>query len=227
MYLQNKYTHWYYNIISTAQSRQIEGYVERHHIIPKSLGGSNEKENLVPLTAREHFICHWLLTKMVDNTNNRMRMLNAFWSMARKNQCQLRYEISGRKYEILKKAITEARSHFNIGNKFAKGYVRTADHNRKIVESRSWYTRSENTNRKQSETMKEKYASQEYVHAGKTYEDIYGKEEAEIRKNNLKGPRGPRKNPPGSQELITCPHCGKTGGISNMKRYHFDNCGVQ
>lgn len=36
-----------------------ENYFEKHHIIPKCLGGDNEKENLVLLTAREHFICHW------------------------------------------------------------------------------------------------------------------------------------------------------------------------
>lgn len=24
--------------------------------------------------------------------------------------------------------------------------------------------------------------------------------------------------------IVTCPHCGKTGGIKNMNRYHFDNC---
>lgn len=64
MYLQNKYTRWYYNIVNAAQNRSINGYVEKHHIIPKSLGGSNKKINIVSLTAREHFICHWLLTKM-------------------------------------------------------------------------------------------------------------------------------------------------------------------
>lgn len=227
MYLQNKYTRWYYNIISAAQSRTTEGYVERHHIIPKSLGGSDEKENLVSLTAREHFICHWLLTKMADNTNSRIRMLNAFWSLSRKNQQQARYIVTGRKYEILKKAISEARSHFNIGNKFSKGYVRSAEHNRKLVESRAWYKRSEDSNRKQSDTMKAKYASQSWIHAGKTYEEIYGVEQAQARRDKLRGPRGPRKNPPGPQELVTCPHCGKTGGISNMKRYHFNNCSVQ
>jgi hypothetical protein len=26
------------------------------------------------------------------------------------------------------------------------------------------------------------------------------------------------------REQVTCPHCGKTGDISGMKRYHFDNC---
>jgi len=36
--------------------------------------------------------------------------------------------------------------------------------------------------------------------------------------NSLKG-----KNT-GKQRVITCPYCNKTGGISNMKRYHFDNC---
>lgn len=38
--------------------------MERHHVIPKCLGGSNSKDNLVELTAREHFICHWLLHRI-------------------------------------------------------------------------------------------------------------------------------------------------------------------
>jgi 5-methylcytosine-specific restriction endonuclease McrA len=59
MYLQNKYTRWYYNIIQRAQQRNISGYTEKHHIIPRSFGGSNQKENLVALTAREHFVCHF------------------------------------------------------------------------------------------------------------------------------------------------------------------------
>ena len=67
IFIQNKYTHIYYSIISNAKSRTLpeDTYTEKHHIIPKSLGGSNAKDNLVVLTAREHFICHWLLTKML------------------------------------------------------------------------------------------------------------------------------------------------------------------
>jgi len=45
-------------IIERAKSRILEGYKERHHIIPKCMGGNNEKDNLVYLTAREHFIIH-------------------------------------------------------------------------------------------------------------------------------------------------------------------------
>lgn len=39
-------------------------YVESHHIIPKSKGGSNRKDNLVILTAKEHFVAHHLLWKI-------------------------------------------------------------------------------------------------------------------------------------------------------------------
>ena len=42
------------------------GY-ELHHIIPASLGGSNDESNLVLLTYREHYIAHWLLTKIYKN----------------------------------------------------------------------------------------------------------------------------------------------------------------
>lgn len=45
----------------------IDGYVEKHHIIPKSMGGSNNLSNIVKLTAREHFVAHWLLFKIHKN----------------------------------------------------------------------------------------------------------------------------------------------------------------
>ena len=64
MYLQNKYSCYYYSIINKAKSRatskreakKILGYVEKHHIIPKVLGGTNDEDNIVFLTAREHFV---------------------------------------------------------------------------------------------------------------------------------------------------------------------------
>ena len=82
MYLQNKYTRWYYQIISQAQLRYTakDVYTEKHHIIPKSIGGTNPKDNLVRLTAREHFVCHWLLTKMVGGVN-RQKMCYALHAM--------------------------------------------------------------------------------------------------------------------------------------------------
>jgi len=54
----------YKKIINRAKKRILEGYVEKHHIIPRCLGGSDQKDNLVELTAEEHYIAHLLLVKM-------------------------------------------------------------------------------------------------------------------------------------------------------------------
>jgi len=59
-------------IIQQAQERasskkeaiEILGYSEAHHIVPKCMGGTNDKTNIVHLSAREHFIIHILLTKI-------------------------------------------------------------------------------------------------------------------------------------------------------------------
>ena len=82
VFIDNKYTLWYYSIISRARIRNISGYTEKHHIIPHSLGGSNLAENLVKLTAREHFICHKLLTKMLVDAKSRSKMMYAYRALA-------------------------------------------------------------------------------------------------------------------------------------------------
>jgi hypothetical protein len=101
MYLQNKYTAWYYNIINYAKSRTLlaDVYTEKHHIIPKSLGGDNSKDNLVKLTAKEHFICHLLLPKMVE-INVQKKMIFALWRMSFGKD---RYKPCSRLYENIRK----------------------------------------------------------------------------------------------------------------------------
>ena len=80
IFLQNKYTTWYQKIISNRKNTPFLGYTEEHHIIPKSLGGKNDNENLVRLSAREHFICHLLLVKMVSG-QNKFKMISAIHGM--------------------------------------------------------------------------------------------------------------------------------------------------
>lgn len=114
MYLQNKYTRWYYNIIQNAQLRKLESttYVEKHHIIPKSIGGDNSKKNLVNLTPREHFICHLLLVKMTTG-NNMYKMIYALNMISNiKNIGDGRYTPTSKIYEYVrlrhKEAITNS-----------------------------------------------------------------------------------------------------------------------
>jgi hypothetical protein len=100
----NKYTKWYNQIINRARNRIIDGYTESHHIIPESLGGPDTPENLVELTAREHFICHWLLVKMTIGEDH-WKMVNALRMMRAEKSGQQRYKtkITARVYESLKK----------------------------------------------------------------------------------------------------------------------------
>jgi hypothetical protein len=64
------YARIYSQIIDRARaSSRVKGdvYYEEHHIQPKCRGGDNNPENLVLLTAREHFLAHWLLVKMYND----------------------------------------------------------------------------------------------------------------------------------------------------------------
>jgi len=115
MFIQNKYTKWYNSIVTNARHRNTDGYVEKHHIIPKSLGGTDKKTNLVKLTAKEHYICHLLLTKMTIGLANRS-MWHAAWKMInQKREYQHRYKVSSRMYETIKVSNAKALSDANKG----------------------------------------------------------------------------------------------------------------
>lgn len=58
------YAAHYERLIDRAHNRILEGYRERHHILPKCMGGGNEASNIVELTAEEHYVAHQLLVKM-------------------------------------------------------------------------------------------------------------------------------------------------------------------
>ena len=57
----------YDSLIEKAKNRILEGYVEKHHIIPRCIGGTDDKENIVILTPEEHFLAHQLLVKIYPN----------------------------------------------------------------------------------------------------------------------------------------------------------------
>jgi hypothetical protein len=112
MFVENKYHKWYFNIIDKAKTRNTNGYTELHHIIPKSMGGVNDKSNLVKLTAREHFICHLLLVKFVTGTfkRNMAFALNAMSTLSNKHQD--RYIPTSKLYAISRKLYSEEQSKF-------------------------------------------------------------------------------------------------------------------
>jgi hypothetical protein len=106
MFIDNKYTKYYYQIVNRAKTRELLEYTEKHHVIPKSIGGSNALDNLVKLTAREHFVCHLLLVRITVG-KNKAKMTHALSMMLANNKNQQRnYRITSRVFEKLRKDLS-------------------------------------------------------------------------------------------------------------------------
>lgn len=92
-------------------------YTEVHHIIPRSIGGSDEKDNLIRLSAREHFVCHLLLSEMYPKETFEWYKLNhAFLYMCTKGSLNERY-VNSRIYELKKHDMRISLSWNQSGNK--------------------------------------------------------------------------------------------------------------
>jgi hypothetical protein len=111
MFINNKYKSLYDSIIQKAKVRNLFGYKEKHHILPRCLGGKDIKKNLVELTAREHFIVHMLLCKFTKGEAKRS-MLYAF-------KCMCYYKKDGRNYKINSRIAQKLRSEL----KFSKEHL--------------------------------------------------------------------------------------------------------
>lgn len=135
-----EYQRVYDTLMKRAADRTYEkGVHERHHIVPISLGGLNVSENIVCLTYREHFLAHWLLTKLKKGAELK-KMLHALARISGNNSSMKTRTISSWQYEIARKANhlasighklskeTRAKlSKARIGNQNSKGYRHTPE----------------------------------------------------------------------------------------------------
>lgn len=115
--IENKYKKLYIRIIENRTNNPVTEniYTENHHIIPKSLNGNNDKINLVKLTAREHYICHYLLTKMyLEDTIEYYKMIYAFTMMQCNGRKQKRY--TSKLYEYCRIKYSRMKSIEQSGN---------------------------------------------------------------------------------------------------------------
>lgn len=110
-----KYIKWYNQIIEKRQKQPlIEGYRECHHITPKSLGGTNDKSNLIYLTPREHYICHMLLVEIyAHDPDARLKMLSAFMMM--KTRVPSGVKMNSKIYESYRKELSKCKKNTGCG----------------------------------------------------------------------------------------------------------------
>lgn len=137
MFLTNKYSKYYFNIVAKAKTRNpaTHTYVEKHHIVPRSLGGSNTPDNIVKLTAREHLICHQLLIRMTSGIQ-RSKMAFAAWRMVFSSNKHKRTKVIARVYESIKLEMSRAASERS------KLYRHSDESKKKIAQSKIGKTRN-------------------------------------------------------------------------------------
>jgi hypothetical protein len=123
--LDNKYTRWYLNLCRKAalrsnskkQARQILGYTESHHVVLRAfnLHESKDKDNLVHLSGREHFVAHLILTKMFGSGYRYLVVVLAFECMSMKNRANGGEQLRGAKYQELREEASRASSEILRG----------------------------------------------------------------------------------------------------------------
>ena len=179
-------------------------YFEGHHIIPKSKGGdgnsgkSKNSPNIVLLTAREHFLAHWILWRIYQDRSTAL----AFHKMSSVNKNQIRVT-SSRGYEESREAFRLT----NIGNQYGKGKT-------KII--------SEDQKKKQSLFMMGKYVgdlnpSKRPEVRKKISDKLKGKKKSDSHIEKIKLRML-------NEEKVICPFCNKIVDKLNGKKWHFEKC---
>jgi hypothetical protein len=199
--LDNKYKKWYEQIVVRAQNRILPNYiyVEKHHIVPRSLGGNNSKANISILTAREHFICHWLLIKMLPTGIYKSKMYWALNCMKRVSTHQERYEtpLTSRVYEQIRPIISAQQT------KLMTGRVPTEAHRQKMSNALKGIPKSQEHCQKMSDALKgkpgHKWTEQQHIDRRKYLAEnggsMLGKKHTDLAKAKMSAGQKARMTP--------------------------------
>jgi len=227
----NLYSHKYYQIIEYAKLNPPDGYSEVHHIIPKSLGGSDEDDNLVRVSGADHLKLHILLPFFTSG-EHKTKMVYAWNMMSNRNGIPIEYD----EYQYLREEFSKIASARMTGSKNPNYGIPMTDERKKVFTTLGW---------KHNEKSKENMRNNRPNKHGKN-NPMYGKSHSEETKIFLKECNAGENNPMfgkhhtneskiatglgvskswENRKKIKCPYCDKESkSSSNMKRWHFDNC---
>jgi len=187
-FIEDKYSRCYERLILKAKERKDPGgYSEQHHIIPRSFGGDNSIDNLVLLTAKEHYIAHALLWKMnfIDDAfHSKMSYALRLMIFGAGTKKQLRnYKCHSRIYESVRIEFSKNHSS-NMSGKNNPFYGKTHSYEtlEKIKQTKkatgNWGGNNR-TNYSISQKTKEKIS---VANKGRTWDKMFSAEELILRK---------------------------------------------
>lgn len=243
MFMQNKYHKLYFYIINRAKSRKLlpNTKIEKHHIIPRSLGGNNNPENLVKLSAREHFICHRLLPKFTEG-KEKTKMLYAIWKMCHSKKSRKdSFKLTARTYSTIKEEMKNSRTSEDFTpewrakisasrqgqSSWNKGIPRTEKEKNKMKEGIALRRSTDPNSYKQppcsiekAQKIKQSNTGKKWVHnmSGERLNVSPVDYEILIKEGWIAG-IGKRNT-----TVIECVHCKKKIDKANFNKWHGDNC---
>lgn len=195
----------------------IADYTEKHHIIPRCMGGSDDTTNIVRLTPEAHYVAHQLLVKIyptnaklvfavVKMTGGYKRNNKIIGWIKKKHAAAMSNIMKGRTFSIEHRAKLSA----------AKKGTQLSDlHRSNIQKALSYQPKSAETRAKLSASHKGKIVSIETRNKMRMIKKTVSIETRTKLSIANKGK---------IQIKVVCPHCNKEGGQSLMTRYHFNNC---
>lgn len=201
----------YNDLISRAQAREpLSEYKETHHIILRCMGGSDDKENLVELTGREHFIAHWLLCKIYDTPG--LKKAFGLMCLTGKNRS---YKISSQLYELGRRRLSEAATGREVSME-TREKISRALKGRKFTKEHLARMRKPKTEeaKKNIAAAKVGVLNPMYGTISPTRDVPHTKETRDL--ISLRTKQG--------TEYPPCPHCGKKVNKGNALRWHYDKC---
>lgn len=208
-------------------------YGELHHITPKCLGGGDSPDNLVRLTAKEHYVAHHLLYKHYRTSS----LAHAWFSMLRCDPNQKRF-FTAKQHEMAKTAHIEALKNDMRGEKNSfYGKTHSEKSRQKISDGVSkWYANND-ISKDRVDNWIEKVAKKPASDKQKAVASAISKGKIVLKNVNtgecIKIDKSKKmlyeesiwKNPSAiSQKRDACIHCGLESTAGNIKRWHNDKC---
>lgn len=142
------YQRHYDRLIERAKSRVLDSYTERHHILPRSMGGGSHKENIVHLTPEEHFVAHQFLVKIYPGNYNLIWALVQMTGHSKLKRNNKFYGWLRRRASIARLGKKLSKEHCAKLSEAHKGHVHSKEHKEKIGDAHRGKKRPEGTGAK-------------------------------------------------------------------------------
>lgn len=215
-------------IYDATHNPKSDSYKEIHHIIPQCMAGDNSRENLIELTARQHYLAHWLLYKIYKTSS----LVHAWHCMSRISAGQQNRTINSHLFQYCKlerkKYLSQQMS--GSGNNFY-GKRHTTESRKKMSDSQKGKSHTIETRKKMSASQAGKLKTVSHrqkigrggmimlqnIHTKEIIRVIY----SDDRCNSAEWVN-PRKLKP--ELKYKCLRCDMMTTPSNLKRWHNENC---